>query len=100
MPEIATVDETTDDTHVELFEAEPRTVQLRLAADQRIPAHTHPGTDVVLYLVSGRLDLTLDGESYELTPGELVRFSGEREISPRAVEPSTALVVFAQAVDE
>ena len=100
MPDVATVDETTDETHVELFDAGPRTVQLRLAADQRVPAHTHSGTDCVLYLVSGRLDLTLDGESYELTPGELVRFSGEREISPHAIEPSTALVVFAPAVDE
>lgn len=95
MPETTAIDEHTEETHVELFSENPRTVQLRLAADERIPEHTHPGTDIVLYLVSGRIELSLDGNAFELGPGELAQFSGEREISPRAIEPSTALLVFA-----
>jgi len=82
--------------HAEVFEErQPRTVRLRLEADQRIPSHTHPDTNVVLHLVSGRLELSLDDEDYELGPGDLIRFSGDREVSPHAVEPSTAVVVFA-----
>lgn len=98
MPEITDVDDLTKTPHAEVFEARrPRTVRLRLDADERIPPHTHPGTNVVLHLLSGRLELSLDGETYDVGPGELVRFSGEREISPRALEPSTAVAVFAPA---
>ncbi|MFW5903737.1 MAG: cupin domain-containing protein [Halolamina sp.] len=100
MPERTSLDELTATPHAEVFEKrQPRTVRLQLDADERIPAHTHPGTDVVLHLLSGRLDLWLDETRYELEPGQLVRFSGEREVSPHAREPSTAIVVFAPAED-
>ena len=96
MPELTALDELTKTPHAEVFEERrPRTVRLQLAEDERVPPHSHPGTNVVLHLVSGRLVLSLDDERHEVTPGQLVRFSGDREISPRAVEPSTAVVVFA-----
>ncbi|WP_254768662.1 cupin domain-containing protein [Salinilacihabitans rarus] len=101
MPEVTALDGLEEATHAEVFaERRPRTVRLRLDAGDRVPPHTHPGTNVVLHLLSGRLELTLDDETYDLTPGEVARFSGEREISPHAVEDSTALVVFAPAADE
>ena len=96
MPEITALDDLTDATHAEVFEERnPRTVRLELDAGDGVPAHTHPGTNIVLHLLSGRLELTLDDEQYELSPGEVARFSGEREISPQAVAHSTALLVFA-----
>jgi quercetin dioxygenase-like cupin family protein len=98
MPEITTVDELSDTPHAEIFdEHRPRAVRLELEADERVPPHSHPGTDVVLYLVSGDLELSLDGETYDLSAGQIARFGGDREISPRACEPSTAVVVFAPA---
>ena len=101
MPEITAIDELTETPHAELFEERrPRTVRLGLDAGDEVPAHTHPGTNVVLHLLDGRVDLSLDDETYELTPGDVARFSGEREISPHAIEASTALVVFAPATEE
>lgn len=101
MPEIASLDELEASPHAEVFDqSQPRTVRLELAADQRVPAHTHPGKDIVIHLVSGHLELALDEDTYELTAGELIQFSGDREVSPYAVEPSTAVIVFAPAVDD
>lgn len=101
MPELATLDELTDAPHAELFEQrQPRAVRLQLDADERVPPHTHPGTNVVLHVLSGRLELSLDDDVYDLESGQLVRFSGEREVSPHAREPSTAVVVFAPQTDD
>lgn len=98
MPEITAIDDLTDTPHAEVFERrEPRAVRLHLGAGDEVPPHVHPGTNVVLHLLDGRLDLSLDGETHELTPGDVARFSGEREISPHAIEESRALVVFAPA---
>ena len=98
MPEITAVDDLTETPHAELFERrEPRVVRLGLDAGDEVPPHTHPGTNVVLYLLDGRLNLSLDSETHALTPGDVARFSGERAISPRAIEASTALIVFAPA---
>lgn len=100
MPEITALKELTKTPHAEVFDRqEPRTVRLQLDAGEQMPPHTHPGTDIVLYLVSGHLELWLDDDCHEMTPEQLARFSGEREISPHALEPSTAIVVFAPAVD-
>lgn len=74
--------------------AEPKTIRLALAADERVDPHTHPGRDVVLYLVEGTIDL--DDEQHSLEAGDVARFAGEREVSPVAREPSTALIVLAE----
>lgn len=98
MPELTSLDELTETPHAEMFaDRRPRTVRLQLDADERVPPHTHPGTNVVLHLLSGHLELTLDDEIYDVRPGQLVRFGGDREISPHAREASTAVVVFAPA---
>lgn len=101
MPEIITLNELTKTPHAEVFdERHPRTVRLQLNTGERVPPHTHPGMNIVLHLVSGHLKLSLDDEIYDMKPGQLVRCSGEREISPYAIEPSTAIVVFAPANTE
>ncbi|WP_435129857.1 cupin domain-containing protein [Halobaculum sp. D14] len=98
MPEFTTLDDLEKTPHAEVFDdRRPRTVRLALDAGDRVPPHTHPGTDIVLHLLSGRLELTLDDETHHVEPGALARFSGDREISPHALEPSTAVIVFAPA---
>lgn len=96
MPEITNLNDLEKTPHAEVFDhGSPRTVRLQLEADQQIPAHQHPGTNIVLHLLTGEIDLSLDDETYSLAPGDLVRFSGEHGISPHAIEDSTAVVVFA-----
>lgn len=96
MPELTTVDDLTETPHAEVFEERrPRTVRLRLDAGESVPRHQHPGYDIVLYAISGTVELDLDDETYTVEPGDAVQFSGEREISPTAVDDATALVVFA-----
>ena len=94
--EVTALADLTETPHAEVFKnRDPRTVRLQLEAGESIPPHTHPGTDIVLHLLSGRLELSLDGETHEVAAGELVQFSGDREVSPRAREPATAVLVFA-----
>ena len=95
-PERVTLDELEGTPHAVVFDRDaPRTVRLTLESDQQLPAHRHPGTDVVCHLVEGELDLALDGDSHRLAAGDLFRFSGDREISPTAIEDSVAVLVFA-----
>jgi len=87
--------------HANVFpEAEPKTVLLSLEAGERVASHTHPGRDVVLHLLDGAVELNLDDETRALESGDVVRFEGEREISPAATEPSTALILLARRTDE
>jgi quercetin dioxygenase-like cupin family protein len=100
MPERTHVDDPTDAPHAELFDArDPRVVRLRLDAGESVPEHRHPDSNVVLHAVDGAIELSLDDETYDLRPGDVVRFDGDTEVSPRAEEPSTALVVFAPKED-
>ena len=41
----------------------------------------------------------LDGERHTIDAGDVARFVGEREISPVAREPSTALIVLAERIE-
>jgi len=101
MPELTALSTLSEAPHAEVFDRrEPRTVRLQLAAGESVPPHTHPGTDIVLHLLSGELEVTLDGETHHVEPGELVQFSGDREVSPHAVADSTAVIVFAPSVDD
>jgi len=96
MPERTTFTELDGHPHAEVFEARrPRTVRLELDAGETVPRHTHEGTNVVLHVVHGRLELVLDDETYDLRAGAVIRFDGDREISPTAVVDTTALAVFA-----
>ncbi|NKE34907.1 cupin domain-containing protein [Natronococcus sp. JC468] len=96
MPELTSLSDLEDVPHAEVFdERAPRTVRLQLEADERIPEHHHPDSRIVFHLVSGVLELELDGDGYELEAGDLVRFDGDREVSPHALEESTAVIVFA-----
>ena len=94
MTDRTNLDDPTETPAADLFEGDPRTVRLRLDAGEELPGHRHPGTTVVCCLLAGELDLALDGETHALREGDVVRFDGDREIAPRAVSDSTALLVF------
>jgi quercetin dioxygenase-like cupin family protein len=101
MPEQATLAELPATSHARPFEAgEPAVVRLALDAGERVDPHTHPDRQVVLLLQTGVLDLDLDDETHRLEAGDVIRFDGRREVSPRAVEDSEALVVLARRVEE
>lgn len=93
MVEQASLDAVPDRKKHPVFEADPRTVRVRLEAGEEIAEHTHPGTRILFLVVEGSLELTLDDESYALASGDLLRFDGERTISGSAAEPATAVVV-------
>ncbi|MXR50269.1 cupin domain-containing protein [Halovenus sp. WSH3] len=100
MPEHASLDDLEAAPHARPFEAgEPTVIRLALEADERVDPHTHPEREIVLYLRSGRLEVDLDEETYDVAPGDVVRFDGRREVSPYAVEDSEALLVLAQRSD-
>lgn len=96
MLELTTLADLEATPHAPVFEGgEPRTIRLELDADERVPAHSHPDRTVVLHVLSGRLAVDLDDGTHEVAGGQLVRFAGDREISPLAVEPTSAVVVLA-----
>ena len=100
VPEAVTLDELTGDPHAEVFDTpRPRAVRLRLTAGESVPPHTHPDSDVVIHVLDGRIALGVDDETYDLDAGQVIRFSGRREVAPEAVTDATALVVFAPARD-
>jgi quercetin dioxygenase-like cupin family protein len=82
--------------HANVFpESEPTTIRLTLAAGEGVDPHTHPGREIVLYLIDGTLELQLGSETHELKQGDVARFDGNQEISPTATEDSTAVIVLA-----
>lgn len=97
MLDVVTLADVEETPHAEVFADPPRTVRLALSAGESMPPHRHPGEAVLLHVLSGELELRLDGDARELAAGDLVRFDGEREIEPAAVTDAVALVVFAPA---
>ncbi|WP_058995145.1 cupin domain-containing protein [Haloarcula sp. CBA1127] len=85
------------DGRTRLFDGEPKTIRLTLDAGESIPAHKHPGRDIVFLLRSGAVDLMLGDETVSLSPGDVVRFDGDQDISPAATADSEALLVLASS---
>ncbi|MFC6717811.1 cupin domain-containing protein [Natrialbaceae archaeon GCM10025810] len=80
--------------HARLFD-EPPTVKLSLEAGDAVAPHQHPDRVVVLHVLEGRLSVTLGEDEREVRAGEVVRFDGAQDISPEALETTTALLVLA-----
>lgn len=96
-PERVVLSELDTEPHARPFGSdEPHTVRLSLDAGQSVAEHSHPGRTIVCYVVDGVLDLSLDGETHRVSAGDLVRFDGDQDISPTAVEDTTALLVLAK----
>lgn len=93
--DLVSLDELDGRPHAVLFDDEPRAIRLTLDAGEAIAPHRHPGRCIVCYLLDGRLTVTLGTDEYELEAGDVVRFDGAQDISPEAIEDSTALLVMA-----
>lgn len=99
MVEKASVGEVGEATVAKLFD-EPRTLRLELEEGEERPEHRHPGEEIVLFVHEGELSLRLDGKNHSLKMGDAIRFSGDRDISPRAVDDTVAVLVFVSSEGE
>jgi quercetin dioxygenase-like cupin family protein len=99
MAETVALDELTGSPHAKLFD-DPLVIRLELAAGERVDPHRHPERTVVLHLLSGEIALDLNDETHDLEPDDVIRFDGRREVSPKAVEDSEALLVLSRRVED
>lgn len=100
MTTVQTLTELEGQPHADVFpDAELKTIRLTLSEGEEIAPHAHPGRDVVFHLLEGAVELQLGEDTHELAGGDIARFRGDQEISPRAIADSTALVVLAPRSD-
>ncbi|MTI48268.1 cupin domain-containing protein [Sporosalibacterium faouarense] len=52
---------------------------LNLVPGQEIPSHTHEESDLVLYVVTGKGDITIDGNTKTIEEGDIVYCVGKEE---------------------
>jgi len=96
MVSLQSLDELEGEPHAELFpDEEPQTIRLSLEEGEEIAPHQHPDRRIVFHQLSGAVDVTLGEETYELAPGDVVRFDGDQYVSPKAKSDSEALLVLA-----
>ncbi|WP_158057235.1 cupin domain-containing protein [Halorussus halophilus] len=86
----------TSTPHAVVFDADPRVVRLRLGTGDELPAHRHPDERIVLHLLKGALELRLGETTHSLTTGDVIRFDGDQDVSPHAVEDAEALLVLTE----
>jgi quercetin dioxygenase-like cupin family protein len=95
-PQIRNLDNLEAEPHANPFpDTEPKTVRLTLDEGDSVPAHSHPGRDIIFYLIEGEIELTLGDETYQVTAGDVARFDGDQDIAPEALADSTALIILA-----
>ncbi|MGQ3330818.1 cupin domain-containing protein [Halorubrum sp. FL23] len=101
MTTIHTLNELNGQPHANVFpDDEPKTIRLTLDAGGEVAPHSHPDRKIVFHLIEGTIELEIDGETHELSAGDVACFDGDQEIAPHAVEDSTALIVLASRSDE
>lgn len=101
MTTIKTLDDLEGEPHANPFpDAEPKTIRLALAEGEEVPPHDHPDREIVFYVIDGEIELQLGEETHDLTAGDIARFNGDQDISPRATQDSTALIVLAKRSDD
>lgn len=67
--------------------------EFKLEAGSTLAEHQHPHEQTG-YLVSGRMDLTIDGKSHEVSPGDSWCIPGEVPHGAKIIEDSIAIEVF------
>lgn len=65
-------------------------VKIRFAKGERAEPHRHP-QEQVMYVIEGRLLINLDGEEYEVGPGEATFNPSNAEHSALALEDTLAI---------
>ncbi|MFC4990476.1 cupin domain-containing protein [Saliphagus infecundisoli] len=97
MAHIKSLQELEGEPHSNAFPSEePKTIRLTLSAGEHVKPHAHPDREIVLYLVTGSLELQLDEEAYHVNEGDVVHFDGAQDISPVAKADSIALLVLSE----
>ncbi len=69
------------------------TVEFRLQKGKELPLHSHPHEQAG-YLVSGHMVLSIDGEEYDMMPGDAWVIKGDLVHGAQIVEDSVAVEVF------
>ena len=59
-----------------------RVLLLCLRPGQVVPPHRHEGFEILLHALRGTADVTLDGESLTLRPGDVVLVDGANDFAP------------------
>ena len=100
MVTIESIEQLEGTPHCNVFPTdEPKTIRLTLSAGEHLEPHSHPDREIILYLISGELELRLDEDSYQVRPGDVVHFDRTHDISPSANTDSTALLVLARKIE-
>lgn len=84
-----------DGKTVALFKAEDlEVIRLVLLAGKSLPPHKVPG-EITIQCIEGKIDVTAEGKSHVLGPGQLLFLSGGLVHGVVAIENSSALVTIA-----
>jgi len=67
--------------------------EFKLLKGRKLPRHKHP-QEQTGYLVSGNIILTIDGENYDVKPGDSWSIPGNVEHVAEIIEDSLALEIF------
>lgn len=67
-----------------------------IEAGQKNSLHAHPNCEEMLYLISGELDHSLNGQTYRLQPGDAIRVPAGAKHDARSVgnTPATMVVCY------
>ncbi|MGI5949041.1 DUF1637 domain-containing protein [Peptoniphilus sp.] len=68
-------------------------IKKSLANNEVVDKHSHPGNDVIITIVKGKIKVLVDDEEkYELDPGKILKFDGVNSVAIKAIEPSDFFV--------
>ncbi|HEY2421277.1 MAG TPA: cupin domain-containing protein [Neobacillus sp.] len=75
---------------------------LNFLPGQQLPTHKHPGTEVYLFVVSGKGTIIIDGMETEVSEADLLHVSDEDEMAFRnsGNEPVSLYVVLSKIPNE
>lgn len=93
------LDELAGTPHAHCFDEEPMTIRLTLAEGESVAPHQHPDRRIVLHVLEGRLSVSLGDDEHEVRAGEVVRFDGNQDVSPAALEDTVGLLVLAKRAE-
>ena len=57
-----------------------RVIHISFEAGQQVPAHKHPNNDVIVQVLSGELEHTMNSQTTLIKENNLIHFSGDNEV--------------------
>lgn len=67
--------------------------EFRIVKGSGLPIHSHPHEQTG-YLISGKIELTMDGKAYDVAPGDSWCIPGDVEHSASVLEDALVVEVF------